>query len=109
MQIKWRDIWCPPASASDKLWWIPKTWLNKLLMGEENKTLYPMKSRTKEDKPPTIRAMQQMRNPMEKKLLQHGAEEDLVAWPLLCSILRGSALRTESEGRIDRRCAWPAA
>jgi hypothetical protein len=38
-----------------------------------------MKSRTKEDKPPTIRAMQQMRNPMEKKLLQHGAEEDLVA------------------------------
>lgn len=37
MQIKWRDIWCPPASASDELWWIPKTWLNKLLMGEENK------------------------------------------------------------------------
>jgi hypothetical protein len=38
-----------------------------------------MKSRTKEDKPPTIRPMQQMRNPMEKNLLQHGAEEDLVA------------------------------
>jgi hypothetical protein len=38
-----------------------------------------MKSRTKEDKPPTIRTMPQMRNPMEKKLLQHGVEEDLVA------------------------------
>jgi hypothetical protein len=105
MQIKWRDIWCPPASAPDKLWWIPKTWLNKLLMGEENKP-YIQNQRRQASYNQSNAADAQSDG---KDLLQHGAEEDLVAWPLLCSILRGSALRTESEGRIDRRCAWPAA
>jgi hypothetical protein len=57
----------------------PQNLIVQALDGGRKKTLYPMKSRTKEDKPPTIRAMQQMRNPMERKLLQHGAEEDLVA------------------------------